>query len=96
MATASHRPVTISLPSDARLSPDAADEPGRTLLLLSLSEEMNERIEQLARRADVSKAEILNRAVGLYKALADAVAEGKRVGILADPDVELETEFVDF
>jgi hypothetical protein len=59
---------------------------------LSLSPEMNRRIEELSERTKLPKEDVLNLAVGLLKAASDVIAEGKRVGIV-DGDQELDEEF---
>jgi hypothetical protein len=86
-------PVTLEVSAPDREPPDDTE---RSYMLLGLSRPMNARLEELAARGRVSKAEILNRAVGLYKALSDAILDGKRVGIVDDPEIELESEFVGF
>ncbi|CAN5901583.1 hypothetical protein BH23PLA1_BH23PLA1_21240 [soil metagenome] len=96
MSTTSESEVTLTVPPGARTIHDTLDEDGRYYLVLGLSEAMNDRIEELSVRADVSKAEIINRSVGLYKAVSDAIREGKRVGILTDSKIEFDTEFVGF
>jgi hypothetical protein len=95
MASASETPVTLSVPPPHRFVHETEDEQGRLYLLIGLSPEMNLRIDKLAVNANVSKSEIINRAIGLYKAATDAIAEGKRVGVVNDPNIELDTEFVD-
>lgn len=95
MSPTSEAPVTLSVPEPVHSAHEHEDEAGRTYLLLGLTKPMNDRLEELALRSRISKAEIINRAVGLYKAAADAIAEGKRVGI-ASEDQELDTEFVGF
>ena len=90
MATAKESPITID---------DAIREPGTgvldpreaTYLLLRLSPEMDRTIEDLMDRTGLSKADVLNMAVGFLKMASDATAEGKRVGI-AGEDQELEVE----
>ncbi len=92
MATAKQEAVTLELIPPGR-GKRHAEAPGTTYLLLKLSPEMNGAIEDLMRRTGLPKADVLNMAVGLLKASADAVAEGKRVGIVAG-DQELDMEFV--
>jgi len=87
-------------PSGLVLHPQPGDDdkffdPERIFLMLSMSQEMNAVIEELMRRSGCSKADILNRGVGLYKAVSDAVRAGKQVCVL-DADGEIETEFVGF
>jgi hypothetical protein len=94
MSTVQEKPITLTVPADARSIHDTLEK-GRYYLLLGLSEEMNRVIEDLAHRTNASKADLLNQAIGLYKAVSDAVREGKHVGI-ATSDDELESEFVGF
>jgi hypothetical protein len=56
---------------------------------------MNHQIEELALRTGDTKANLINKALGLYKALSDASIEGKYIGIAAN-DETLEREFVGF
>ena len=88
--TGEHPQATLSVPEGAKTIHDTVDQK-RYQLRLSLSSEMNQALEQLARRYGTDKAEVLNLAVGLLKAFAAAVDEGKRVGIATD-DQELDTE----
>ena len=92
MSTASqpHAPATLSVPEGAKTIHDTLDE-GRYHLILGISPEMNGILEKLAQRYDRDKADVLNLAVGLLNAFADAVDEGKRVGIATD-EQELDTE----
>ena len=91
MATAKENSRTIE---DAiqDLGPDEIDPREKTYLLLRLSPEVDHAIEALMERTHLPKAEVLNMAVGFLKAAADAIAEGKRVGI-AGEDQDLEVEF---
>ena len=75
--------------------PDSFDATGRHWLLVGLTVEADELIEELASRTGDTKATLINKALGLYKAASDASREGKQVGI-ADGQQELETEFVGF
>ena len=86
-------PVTLEVPGPDKESPDDLE---RVYMLLGMSQAMNARVEELAARGGVSKAEIINRAVGLYKAVSDALLDGKRVGIVEDSEIELDSEFVGF
>ncbi len=70
-------------------------EQDRAWLLLGLSKEMNDRIEELALRTGDTKADLINKAIGVYKAASDAFREGKRVGIAAE-DQPLEDEWGGF
>jgi hypothetical protein len=72
---------------------------GPVWLTLILSPEMNAVVEKLALRysgaaTGRSKADVINRAIGLLNFLSDAAREGKRIGI-ASPDQELETEITE-
>ncbi|MEO6810093.1 MAG: DNA-binding protein [Isosphaeraceae bacterium] len=94
MATIDDRPITLTVPPGSKFIPETRDDQGRTYLLLSLTEEMNEQLEQLAlKTSEGVKADVIRKALGLFKLAVDAKDEGKRVGI-ADADQELETEFV--
>jgi predicted transcriptional regulator len=62
-------------------------------LSLSLSPELNERLEQLAASSHTTKTEILRKAIALYDVVAEAKADKKRLGIL-DKDKRLLTEIV--
>lgn len=62
-------------------------------LSLTLSPELNERLEQLASSGYTTKTEILRKAIALYDVVAEAKSEKKRVGIL-DQDKHLLTEIV--
>ena len=71
------------------------DDEGRDWLLLGLTPEANQRIEELAQRTGDTKADLINKALGLYKAASDAHYNGLKV-IILDEKQELETEFVGF
>lgn len=62
-------------------------------LSLSVSPELNERLEQLASAGYTTKSEILRRAIALYDVAAEAKTEKKRLGIL-DQNKQLLTEIV--
>jgi len=62
-------------------------------LSLSVSPELNERLEQLASSGHTTKTEILRKAIALYDVVAEAKSEKKRLGIL-DQDKRLLTEIV--
>ena len=62
-------------------------------LSLSLSPELNDRLEQLAASSHTTKTEILRKAIALYDVVAEAKSEKKRLGIL-DQDKRLLTEIV--
>ena len=84
MATMSDRSAVLTVIPGEKPTFEVRDEEGRYYLALRLSKEMHDRIAELARRANVSDVEILNRGVGPYQAVSDAIREGKRVGIGAD------------
>ena len=94
MATISERPTILT--DDPRAEPGPSPlEPGQGYsLLLTFSEELGARLDELVRRSGDSRADVLNRAIGLYKAVSDAIREGKRVGFVDDPEIELDTEIV--
>lgn len=62
-------------------------------LSLTLSPELNERLEQLATSNHTTKTEILRKAIALYDVVAEAKIEKKRLGIL-DQNKHLLTEIV--
>lgn len=62
-------------------------------LSLTLSPELNARLEQLATSSHATKTEILRKAIALYDVVAEAKAENKRLGIL-DKDKNVLTEIV--
>jgi predicted transcriptional regulator len=62
-------------------------------LSLSVSPELNERLEQLASSGHTTKTEILRKAIALYDVVAEAKTEKKRLGIL-DQNKQLLTEIV--
>lgn len=62
-------------------------------LSLSLSPELNERLEQLAASNHTTKAEILRKAIALYDVVVEAKTEKKRLGIL-DQDKRLMAEII--
>jgi hypothetical protein len=96
MATVSSESVLLEIPIHSKEEEDR-DERGRRILVMSVSEAMNERLEELASRTpNTDTAQLINQAIGLYKAVSDAIRDGKRVGIVDDPEVVLDTEFVDF
>ena len=89
------QPLILRVVDSDHLTTDSFDPAGRRWLLLGLTPEMDEQIELLALRTGDTKVDLINKALGLYKAASDAFHEGKLVGI-ADADQELETEFVGF
>jgi hypothetical protein len=95
MSTTNENAVILKVPPPAKWIAETLDEEGHYWLLLGLTEEMNRQIEELSLRTSDSKATLINKALGLYKAASDAAHAGNRVGI-ASPDQELETEFVGF
>ena len=62
-------------------------------LSLSMSPELNDRLEQLATSSHTTKTEILRKAIALYDVVAEAKSEKKRLGIL-DQNKRLLTEIV--
>jgi predicted transcriptional regulator len=62
-------------------------------LSLSVSPELNERLEQLAAASHTTKSEILRKAIALFDVVAEAKAEKKRFGLL-DQNKQLVTEIV--
>lgn len=62
-------------------------------LSLSVSPELNNRLEELAESGHVSKSEILRKAIALFDVAAEAKADKKRIGIL-DQNKQLVTEIV--
>jgi predicted transcriptional regulator len=62
-------------------------------LSLSLSPELNDRLEHLAASSHTTKTEILRKAIALYDVVAEAKTEKKRLGIL-DQNKRLLTEII--
>jgi hypothetical protein len=91
MATARSSPTTVEEAIEV-LFPGAINPREDTFLLLRLSPEMDRVIEELMKHSALAKEEVINMAVGFLKTAADAIDEGKRVGI-AREDQELEVEF---
>ena len=89
------RPVILRTMDSHQGVPDSFDEEGRHWLLIGLTLETNRQIEEPALRTGDSKADLIIKALGFYKAASDAVRPGKFVGI-TDGEEELETEFVGF
>jgi hypothetical protein len=91
MATTSHEyQATLKVPEGSKTIHDTL-EGGRYHLVLGISPEMNQALEDLALRYRTDKGGVLSLAVGLLKNFSVAADEGKRVGIVGD-DTELETE----
>ena len=91
MATAKASPRTVEEAIEI-LFPGDIKPKENTYLLLRLSPEMDRAIEALMERTGLPKADVLNMAVGFLKTAADAIDEGKRIGI-AGEEQELEVEF---
>ncbi len=68
-------------------------EKDRIRLSLDVSPELNDLIEDLARRTDGTKSDVLRRAIALMDVAVKANERGKKVGV-ADEDETLSTEFV--
>lgn len=62
-------------------------------LSLTVSPELNERLELLASNGHMSKSEVLRKAIALFDVVAEAKSEKKRFGIL-DQNKQLVTEIV--
>lgn len=62
-------------------------------LSLTVSPELNARLDELAASAHSTKSEILRKAIALFDVVAEAKAEKKRFGIL-DQNKQLVTEIV--
>lgn len=62
-------------------------------LSLTVSPELNERLEQLAVTGHTTKSEVLRKAIALFDVVAEAKTEKKRFGIL-DQNKQLITEIV--
>ncbi|MCK9990409.1 MAG: hypothetical protein RugAbin2_01423 [Rugosibacter sp.] len=62
-------------------------------LSLTVSPELNERLEQLAITGHTTKSEVLRKAIALFDVVAEAKTEKKRFGIL-DQNKQLVTEIV--
>ncbi len=92
MASDQETSVFVRAPRSAISISDREPEPDRNWMLLGLSDEMRDRVEKLAMRNGDSIPDLLNKAVGLYKVVTDALDEGKKVGI-AGPEQPLELGF---
>jgi predicted transcriptional regulator len=62
-------------------------------LSLTVSPELNDRLEQLASLGHTTKSEVLRKAIALFDVVSEAAADKKRFGIL-DEDKKLVTEIV--
>ena len=62
-------------------------------LSLAVSQELNERLEQLAAAGHTTKSEVLRKAIALFDVVAEAKSEKMRIGIL-DQNKHLITEIV--
>lgn len=62
-------------------------------LNLDLSVEMNETLEQLARKIGGTKTDVLRQAIALMQIMVIAKEQGKKFGI-AEPEQTLTTEIV--
>jgi predicted transcriptional regulator len=62
-------------------------------LSLTVSPELNERLEQLAITGHTTKRELLRKAIALFDVVAEAKTEKKRFGIF-DQNKQLVTEIV--
>jgi predicted transcriptional regulator len=62
-------------------------------LSLTVSPELNERLEQLAITGHTTKSEVLRKAIALFDVVAEAKTEKKRFGIF-DQNKQLVTEIV--
>ena len=69
--------------------------PGTTYLLLRVSPEVSRVIDHLVDRTGMPEADVLNMAVGFFKAATDAMADGKRVSFLNE-DGTIAKEFSRF
>ena len=64
-----------------------------TRFTVTLSDRLNNQLEEVIGEDDESKAQFMRKAIHLYIVSRQAVREGKKVGI-AKPDTELATEFI--
>lgn len=62
-------------------------------LILTISPELNVRLDELASSANSTKSEILLKAIALFDVVAEAKSEEKRFGIF-DKNKQLVTEIV--
>ena len=62
-------------------------------LSLSVSPQLNAKLEQLAVSGHTTKSEVLRKAIALFDVVYEAKLENKRIGIL-DQNKELLTEIV--
>src|SRR5437867_3021910 len=92
MSTASQQPpVTLAVPEGSKKIADSLEQ-DRFHLVLGVSPEVNQIIEQLALRYRTDKAGVLNLSVGFLKYISDEVVlNGKQV-VLTSPSGEPDTE----
>ena len=64
-----------------------------TRFTVTLSDRLNNQLEEVIGEDDESKAQFMRKAIQLYIVSRQAAREGKKVGI-AKPDTELATEFI--
>ncbi len=62
-------------------------------LILTVSSELNDRLEQLAVLGRSTKSEVLRKAIALFDVVSEAAVDKKRFGIL-DENKKLVTEIV--
>ena len=94
MATAQERPLSLTIPVASIPDLETLAE-NRHRVLLGLSDEMNDRIEDLICRTGYDQGELYNMAIALFKICHDAVEEGRRVGVV-DDDREMAMDLTGF
>ncbi len=80
-------------PAGALEGQGMATENEAVRLSLTVSPELNRRLEQLAASGQTTKSEILRKAIALFDVVQQAQSDHKRIGIL-DQDSRLLTEIV--
>jgi hypothetical protein len=94
MATVQERPLSVTIPV-ASVSDLEALAANRHRVLFGLTDEMQDRIEDLMARTGYDQGELFNMAIACFKMCLDAVEEGHRVGVV-DDDRAMSLEFSGF
>ncbi|CTP82215.1 transcriptional regulator [Xanthomonas translucens pv. arrhenatheri] len=63
-------------------------------LNLTLSDDLNNAIDQAAQESQQSKSEILRKALQLYLAARDGTKQGRKIGLVNPDTRQLETEII--
>lgn len=79
----------------AVLSPDKPRIKSTVRVNVEMSEELNDKLETLAAKAQGTKSDVLRRALALYDAAVNAHERGLKVGFV-DKEQDLKTEVIGF